>query len=151
RAFHVTGVKTCALPISLRFDPAAVVDRDVPVDGAGMDAERIPAIGVKGALVGDRRARVALRLDGGAPGGGVCADVAVVVDRHLVAGGEQAVGEAVVGIHGDVGQVVDRRVVVAPVHVHADQVARADFDDGCIDFQRHALLGGDDRLVVDHA
>src|SRR5690606_14940764 len=133
--------------VALRFDPAAVVDLDVPVDGAGMDAERIPAIGVKGAFVGDRRARVALRLDGGAPGGGVCGDVAVVVDRHLVAGGEHAVREAVVGIHGDVGQVVDRRVVVARVHVHADQVARADFDDRNADFQFHARLGGDDRRV----
>src|SRR5690606_29102658 len=137
--------------VALRFDPAAVVDRDVPVDGAGMDAERIAAIGVKGAFVGDRRTRVALRLEGGTPGGGVCGDVAVVVGRHFVAGGEHAVGEAVVGIHGDVGQVVDRRVVVAPVDVHADQVAGADFDDGRVDFQRHARLGGDDRRVVDHA
>src|SRR5690606_40456953 len=91
------------------------------------------------------------RSEGGTPGGGVCGDVAVVVGRHFVAGGEHAVGEAVVGIHGDVGQVVDRRVVVAPVDVHADQVAGADFDDGRVDFQRHARLGGDDRRVVDHA
>ena len=75
------------------------------------------------AVVVDRRAVVALRLDAGRPGVAVDLDRAGVGHVDVRAGGEDAVGQAVVRDRGDVAAVVDADVAAHRVAVDADRIA----------------------------
>src|SRR5690606_15659751 len=95
----------------------------------GVDAERIAA-GERerpdGAVVDDRGQVLALGLDARRPGGAVGGDAAGpgIGDIDVAAGGEDAVGQRVVGIGVDAAGVGDGDVAAVGIGVNADDVAR---------------------------
>src|SRR5690606_40655999 len=58
RAFHVTGVQTCALPISPHSPPAWALHTDVDSDTVNLHLARLEALGLLGLAEVDGRTTV---------------------------------------------------------------------------------------------